>query len=206
METFIPYIHEYGYWILIIGALIEGESILLMAGGAAYFGYFSLPTVMLVSFIGAIIHDQLLFAVGRISGKNLLQKSPYWKKKSTKAFSLLHKYNYWLIMGFRFVYGIRTITPIVVGASGLGFKRYTFLTLISAGIWAIVISSLGYLFATILEVLIETFHKYQVYVGIGIGALILIGIAFYKYRTHKENKNSLSSSMPTSKKDGSHEQ
>lgn len=193
MESFIPYVQEYGYWILIIGALIEGESILLLAGGAAYLGYFSLPMVMLVSFIGALIHDQLLYIVGRIGGNSLINKSEFWKKKADRAFTLLKKYDYWLIMGFRFVYGIRTITPIVIGASNLDLKRYTLLTFISAAIWAVVISAVGYLFATILEGLIEAFHEYQIYLAIGLGLLILIGFGLYKYRQRKTTQQNLSS-------------
>ena len=188
MESFIPYVQEYGYWVLIIGALIEGESILLLAGGAAYFGYFSLPMVMIVSFVGALIHDQLLYTIGRIGGNSLINKSIFWQKKADRAFTLLKKYDYWLIMGFRFIYGIRTITPIVVGASNLDFKRYTSLTFISAAIWAVVISAVGYLFATILESLIKAFHEYQIYLAIGLGILILGGFGIYKYRKYKIEK------------------
>lgn len=178
LDTFLPYINEYGYWVLIIGALIEGESILLLAGGAAYFGYFSLPLVMCVSFIGAVIHDQLLYFIGRKGGMAMFERSEKTRRKAEYAFKLLRKYDYWLIMGFRFIYGVRTVTPLVVGASGLSIKRYTSLTVISAAIWAIVVSTAGYFFANALQHIIEAFHAYQIYIALAL-VIILCGIGLY---------------------------
>ncbi|MBS0186258.1 MAG: DedA family protein [Proteobacteria bacterium] len=182
MDAFLASIQDYGYWVLIFGALIEGESILLLAGAAAYMGYFSLPLVMTVSFIGAIIHDQLLYSIGKVGGTTLLHRSKMFEKKSERAFALLKKYDHWLIMGFRFVYGIRTITPIVIGASDISFKRYTILTVISAALWAMIVSSVGYVLADIIQSLIEAFEDYKFYIistpilliGLGIGIYYLI--------------------------------
>lgn len=189
MESFIPYINEYGYWILVIGALIEGEGILLLAGGAAYFGYFSLPTVMLFAFVGAIIHDQVLYFVGRWGGMKLFQRSEKIAQKAEYAFALLKKYDLWLIMGFRFVYGVRTITPMVIGASELPLPRYTTLTIVSAAIWAILVSCAGYLFANALESIIETFHTYEKYLAIGLGVLAVVALSIYFFKVKKIHKS-----------------
>lgn len=191
MDTFLPYINEYGYWVLIIGALIEGESILLLAGGAAYFGYFSLPMVMLVSFIGAIIHDQLLYLIGRKGGMAMFERSEKTRKKADYAFKLLKKYDYWLIMGFRFVYGVRTVTPLVIGASGLSLKRYTLLTIFSAAVWATVISTAGFLFANALQRIIEIFHTYQIYIAITL-LVILCGFGLFYGLKHLIKKRTKS--------------
>ncbi len=193
MDAFLASIQDYGYWFLIFGALIEGESILLLAGAAAYLGYFSLPLVMTVSFIGAIIHDQLLYSIGKFGGTALLNRSKMLEKKSHRAFALLKKYDHWLIMGFRFVYGIRTITPIVVGASDISFKRYTILTIISAAIWAATVSSVGYILADVIQSLIESFETHKPYI-IGIPIfLICTGIfAFYMIKRQKSKRRSLS--------------
>ncbi|HQS84115.1 MAG: hypothetical protein B7Y25_04235 [Alphaproteobacteria bacterium 16-39-46] len=201
MDAFLASIQDYGYWFLIFGALIEGESILLLAGAAAYMGYFSLPMVMTVSFIGAIIHDQLLYSIGKVGGTALLHRSKMFEKKSHRAFALLKKYDHWLIMGFRFVYGIRTITPVVIGASDISFKRYTFLTIISAAIWAIIVSSVGYFLADIIQSLIADFEGYKFYIigtpilliGLGIGIFYLIKHQRSKRKTpaHPKSSNTL---------------
>lgn len=195
MDAFLASIQDYGYWVLIFGALIEGESILLLAGAAAYMGYFSLPIVMAVSFIGAIIHDQLLYSVGKVGGIALLDRSKLFKKKSHRAFALLEKYDQWLIMGFRFVYGIRTITPVIVGASDISFKRYTTLTIISAAIWAATVSTAGYFLANVVQSLIEAFEVYKYYI-LGTSILIIgLGVSIF-YTSKRRKSKRLSCSQP----------
>lgn len=180
-------LQEYGYPILILGALLEGESVLLLGGGMAYFGYLSLPMVILVSFVGAIIHDQLLYFAGKRGLTFFLKRSETMERKSQKVFRLLKKYDYWLIMGFRFVYGLRTLTPMVVGASGLSLKRYTVLTVTSAAFWAVSVSCVGYLCATAIEKLISRFQNYQIYLGIGL-LVIVLGVAIFFLGRHQVRK------------------
>lgn len=171
--------YDYGYTFLIIAALIEGEVFLLVAGSLAYHGYFKLPTVMLFSFVGAIIHDQTLYWVGYFCGERILKRFPSMKKKSEKAMRLMKKHNTILILGFRFVYGIRTITPIIVGLSGVSQKRYAFLTLTAAAIWSIVISGLGYYFAEMVEVIQSKFESGQKILAIIILVLVVVGVIVY---------------------------
>ena len=41
-----------------------------------------------------------------------------------------------LILGFRFLYGLRSVTPFVIGMSGISWLRFALLNVIGAGIWA----------------------------------------------------------------------
>ena len=121
----------------------------------------------------------------------MFERSEKTRKKAEYAFKLLKKHDYWLILGFRFVYGVRTVTPLIIGASGLSLKRYTALTIFSAAIWAIVISTAGFLFANALQHIIEVFHSYQIYIAVGI-LIVLCGIGLFygiKYLTKHRAKS-----------------
>ncbi|MDC0349275.1 DedA family protein [Alphaproteobacteria bacterium] len=191
-DFWLGLLHKYKYWIVILGALVEGEMVLLLAGGAAYHGYMNVHMVMLISFLGALIHDHLLFFIGRSFGKKILNRSPSWHARILKVSHLIHKYDNLFIMSFRFVYGLRTITPLIVGNSRIPWKRYTVLVSISAAIWAIVVAYLGFTFAMALEIILADFDRYKTYLGIGVGLLIagVIGILTYRnYRTEKKKKS-----------------
>lgn len=183
-QFWLGLLHEYKYWIVILGALLEGEMVLLLAGGAAFHGYMNVHLVMLISFLGAMLHDNLLFFVGRVFGRRLFNTSPKWHKRISKVSDLIHKYDNLFIMSFRFVYGLRTLTPIIVGNSRIEWKRYIILVSISALIWAIVVAYLGYTFAMALDVIIANFDKYKTYLAVGAGVLILTVIGFFKYRAY----------------------
>ncbi len=185
------YLAEYGpsvgYLVLLLGSFVEGESVVLTAGFLSFKEFLSFPIVVLIAFCGSVTADQLLFFAGRFYGPGLLEKKPAWQEKSQKVFELLHRYNVWFIVGFRFVYGIRTISPFVIGASGIDIKRFAILNIIAGIIWAVLSVSAGYLigyfFADTIDLMIEKFIQYQ---KIGITTIIgiIVSIILWKRWRH----------------------
>jgi membrane protein DedA with SNARE-associated domain len=145
MLSFIDrFIQDWGYIALFFGALIEGESIVLTVSSMCYYGKFSLPKVMIIAFLGTLFADQVLFYVGRFLGPKIFKTFPSLKERSKRAFFLLDKYQVPFILSFRFIYGIRIISPVVVGISNVGSFKYTILNVFSAIIWTILSCGLGY--------------------------------------------------------------
>lgn len=180
-------LHTYKYTIVVAGALLEGEIVLILAGAAAYHQHMSLPLVMLISFLGALFHDNLLFMIGRFYGAKILKRQSA-ESRISKIVKLIHKYDNYFIMSFRFVYGLRTLTPIVIGSSKIALPRYAALVSISAAIWAVIVSYLGYSFAMALETIIADFQRYQKYIAIGI--VVLIGVIYFITKYRKKRKAS----------------
>ena len=193
-EALIQYGPLVGYIVLLLGSFVEGESVVLTAGFFAYKGYLSLPLIMLIAFSGSLFADQLLFFLGRIYGPGMLERKPALKEKAEKTFAMLHHYHIWFILGFRFVYGIRTVSPFVIGASGISVKRFAILNVIAAAIWAVLSCYagylLGYFFADEIEYAMEQAIKFQKYT-IGDILLLLVLVAGYFYKKKKKNKNNI---------------
>ncbi len=154
-------IANYGYAAILIGTFLEGETILILGGFAAHRGYLQLPWVMLCAFLGTLLGDQLYFHVGRVKGKSFLERRPGWKSKADKVLPLLEKHQTWLILAFRFMYGIRTVTPFLIGTSGVSPWRFLLLNSIGALFWSTLIGTLGYLFGQTMEVLIGNLKRYE---------------------------------------------
>ena len=134
----------YGYPAIIVGTLLEGEVMLLAAAMLASSGLLSLPGVMTAAIAGSLAGDQIFFRLGRRYGNRLLEKRPSWREKSCKLFNQLHHHQVWVIMGFRFVYGFRAVTPIVIGAGQIKPVRFTLLNMIGASAWVILFTCIGY--------------------------------------------------------------
>ena len=167
---------NYGYITVLIGTFLEGETILIIAGFLAHRGYLELPFVITAAFVGSFLGDQLYFYIGRIKGMEFIDNRPGWKSKTNQVFMLLDKHQILLILGFRFIYGIRTVTPFVLGSSGISPIRYFALNFCGALIWAIVIGVLGYYFGHALEMLVGEIKQYEKLVILG---LILYGTAIW---------------------------
>jgi membrane protein DedA with SNARE-associated domain len=157
-------IANYGYVAVGIGTFLEGETILVLGGFAAHRGYLELHWVIIWAFIGTFCGDQLYYYIGRIKGKQMLEKRPVWKAKSERVFVLLDRHQIWLILGFRFLYGFRTVTPFLIGVSRIPPLRFLILNCIGASVWAVIIGYLGYLFGHTLEVIIGNIKRYELWV------------------------------------------
>ena len=129
---------QYGYAFVFAGALAEGESVLLAAGFAAHRGMLKLHVVMAVAFVAATLGDQLCFYLGRRHGPQLLARHPNAA-----------------ILSLRFLYGLRTAGPIALGALGVSRGRFALLNLLSAALWALGFSLLGYQFGQAMQWLLK---------------------------------------------------
>ena len=178
-------ISTYGYVAIAIGTFLEGETILILGGLAAHRGYLELHWVIGCAFLGTLFGDQLYFFIGRLKGKALLDKRPGWKSKSEKVFTLLDRHQVLLILGFRFLYGFRTVTPFLVGISGISPYKFLILNIIGAGVWAIAIGVLGYLFGHSLEILLGDLKRYELLI---FTVLAVMGLVVWGYHWRKNRR------------------
>jgi len=145
------YLSTYGYLALFIGTFLEGETILIIAGFAAFNGHLSLPLCVLAAFLGSFAGDQTAFYVGRYNKHFLETRLKKWECRIEKVHRLLEKHQVLVLISFRFFYGFRNITPFAVGTSNISPWRFFFLNGIGAGVWAVSFGVGGYYLGDVLE-------------------------------------------------------
>jgi membrane protein DedA with SNARE-associated domain len=190
LESFII---TYGYPALLIGTFLEGETILIIAGFLAYRQYLSLPWVIVVAFLGTFAGDQLFFYLGRTKGNAFLKKRPHWEPKVQKVRNLLELHHTWIIIGFRFLYGFRNITPFGIGMSGFSAKRFFWLNALGGLVWSSVIASGGYFLGQIMESFLVRLKKYELRIIVTIAVIgSVVWTYFFIKRKISQNKKKLS--------------
>lgn len=144
-------IAEYGYWAVLAGTFFEGETVPVLAGFAAHEGLLRLDLVMLCAFVGSFTGDQVWFWVGRRYGKTWLAKHPKSAGAAARVGRLLDRWGDWFVLSFRFLYGLRAVSPVAIALSSISALRFAVLNLISAAVWAVAVGSLGYVFGQAIE-------------------------------------------------------
>ena len=142
----------------------------------------SLQAVIFAAFLGTMITEQILYFVGRIYGMKLIDKHPNLKEKSQKVIEFLKKYDSAFIFGCRFVYGIRNISPVMIGAANIPPMKYSALNIPAAFIWAVVVAGAGYAFANVLEKAKDNLQ----YVQYGALALLISALSYFLYKKNKK--------------------
>jgi membrane protein DedA with SNARE-associated domain len=180
-------IRDYGYWALLVGTFLEGETILIIGGFSARLGLLELPYVMLIAFIGSLSGDQLSYFIGYFKGRELLSKHPAWQKRVDKIYRLIERYRNLIMLGFRFVYGMRVMTPFCIAmCKDIRISRFVLLNAAGAVIWSVSVSAGGYLFGYALERFIKNFKRYELHalVTVAFFGIVLWGI--HKYREKRK--------------------
>ncbi len=176
-------LQTYGYWAILVGTFLEGETIVILAGICVMGGQMSFEGVALSAFIGSSLSDQLTFSLGKYKGSAVLQRFPSLDRKRERVSGLLRRYDTYLILGFRFVYGIRNVTPIILGMSHIPHRRFLLWNLTGAGIWAVSFTAAGYYFG---HAVIHILEKYGVYTLVAVLAALLVGGGlFFLFRRRK---------------------
>ncbi len=158
METFVQ---TYGYWAILIGTFLEGETILVLGGLAAHMGYMDLSGVILAAFAGSLCGDQFFFFLGRRHSTFLLNRRPAWRSKLDRANRLMDRCQTPPILGFRLLYGLLTVIPFSICISSVPVLRFVLLNALGAIAWAAVVAGGGYLFGNALEGILGNIRHYE---------------------------------------------
>jgi membrane protein DedA with SNARE-associated domain len=178
---------HYGYAAVLVGTFAEGETVLVLGGLAAHRGYLELPWVLVCAFAGTLIGDQLFFHIGRLKGARVLEKRPHWRQRAQRAFELLQRHQTLMAVGFRFMYGLRTVTPFLLGASGVSSVRFLALNAIGAAAWSVVVGGLGYLLGRTVELLLGDVKRYELWLFAGAAA---VGVAIWCVNAYLNSRRS----------------
>lgn len=178
-------VENYGYPVILLGSLLEGESVLLAGGFAAHRGYLVLPGVIAVGALGGFLGDQILFHLGRRHGSHIVFRFPKVARQSQKMNKWLLRHQNFSIILVRFVYGMRLAGPVLLGMSGISPFRFFFLNLTGAIIWATLVSFLGYGSGVVLNALLSDIGKYEEITILVILFSSLIFSIVYRHRLNK---------------------
>lgn len=136
----------HGYWALALGCLVEGETVLLLAGFAAHRGWLDPLAVWGIAAAAGFAGDQALFWVGRRHGTAVLHR---WRALGRQRGRLERGLQRWpaaMVIGVRFAYGLRTAGPLLIGTSALPAWHFAALNALGALLWAGAIGGAGWLF------------------------------------------------------------
>jgi membrane protein DedA with SNARE-associated domain len=151
VDSFSEFVKDWGYWAVFFGAMVEGEVVILTASALAFYDYLSIYYVFLISFLTTVFVDQGLFWIGyRMGTEWITKKFKRVAKVRDKVFSLLHKMDALFIFSFRFIYGIRMASPLIIGSARVSPYRFALYNTLSGLTWAFITCFIGYVVADVI--------------------------------------------------------
>ena len=185
----------YGYWVIFFGVMLEnaglpvpGETILLIAGYFASTGQFNIALVILIAATGAIIGDNLGFAIGHHYGRGFLLRIGRYVFLTPKRFAQIEnyfqKYGNKTILVARFITGLRVFAALLAGASNMRWRTFLVYNIIGAVLWSLVITSLVYFFGQSLPLLLKWVGRSGTILLIAAIVVAAVSGRFYRHRVN----------------------
>jgi membrane protein DedA with SNARE-associated domain len=165
----------YFYLIVFVWTFLEGETIVLFAGFAAAQGLLRLEPLIIAACLGSFAGDQTYFWLGRHFGQAVLKRFPRFRNGVDSALKWVERYSAGFILTFRFIYGVRNFSSFALGLSAVNWRRFLWLNLFAAAVWAVTFVALGYFLGHAMrKALPEIARSFRLSM---LAALVVVGLA-----------------------------
>jgi len=184
IETLVA---KYGLLAILLGAGVEGEAVVVTGGVLAHRGLVPLVPACICAAIGSFVVDQIWFMVGRRFQNHRWIERIRAKPAFARAVDLLERRPTGFILAFRFIYGLRTVSPIAIGTSRVPFHTFLPLNAVAAAVWGPVFTLFGFYVGHALDPLIDRVAgKAKVVVLVVLVLIVFVGvIQLLRHLLHK---------------------
>ncbi|MBN9216964.1 MAG: DedA family protein [Mesorhizobium sp.] len=175
-ETIHHFVEQYGLLAVFLGCVAEGESAAILGGFFAHQHVFVLWHAFVAAALGAFVGDTFFFILGRSFADNRhvvrLRRRPGFRR----AYRLLNTHPNIFVLSNRYIYGMRLVGGIAAGLSTIPAPRFIVLNAISSMVWAMLFSTIGYVFGLGAEQIIgkALAHHERLLIGLGIGLTVAV--------------------------------
>jgi membrane protein DedA with SNARE-associated domain len=176
------WIEQYGYWAVLVGGILEGETVFVAAGYGLSQEYLRPLPTFLAAVAGGTIGDVAYYTLGRIYGARLIRAVPFLRRLRARAVLLLRRWGRASAFVTRFAYGLRIVLPLSIGAARLSWPVFLLFNLLGSVAFAATYLTLGYLFGETLEEILGRLRGYEGRILLGVA---LAGAVFWAVREWK---------------------
>jgi membrane-associated protein len=155
------FVEAYGTWVyallfliifvetgLVVMPFLPGDSLLFVAGTIAGVGGMSLPVLIVLLTVAAILGDALNYSVGRYFGPRVFawEESRWFNRAAfDRTHAFYERHGAITIIVARFLPFVRTFAPFVAGIAEMTYAKFALYNVIGAVLWVVGLSTLGYL-------------------------------------------------------------
>ncbi|KQT33336.1 hypothetical protein ASG29_04540 [Sphingomonas sp. Leaf412] len=169
------------------GAALEGEAAVIAGGLLAHQGLIALPLAMAAGALGSFVADQGWFGFGRRFRDHRWVVAARERPAFRRAVDLVERRPIGFIFAFRFLYGLRTVSPIAIGTTAVPHRLYAAVNAVSAALWGVTFATIGYLFGEAFEEALGRL-RHDARLWWLIGALLAAGAVFALWRWHRDRR------------------
>ena len=119
------------------------------AGILSALGKMDITLSIIIATISNFAGDTFLFYLSQINKKEVLKYLKKHRRKIAYTNLLMRRYGWMAVFIQKYIYGVKTLVPIVMGLSKYDFKKFVILNLFASILWGVVVGLGSYFFSSI---------------------------------------------------------
>jgi membrane protein DedA with SNARE-associated domain len=183
---------DYGYWVvffgtlsentLLVGLIVPGAIVVILAGISAQSGDISLPIAYLLGLAGTIIGDTLSYCMGRFGWARLRHLSVF-KDVDEKVRRPLMEKGVLFVLLYHFAGYTRVVGPTAAGFLKMPYRKWAVVDHAGAALWIAGYMGIGYALGAA-GFTLDSSQDYFRYVEWAL--LVLVGLSMWSLYRHAE--------------------
>jgi membrane-associated protein len=157
LETVVA---QYGVWVyailfaiifvetgLVVMPFLPGDSLLFVCGAIAAIGGLSLPVLIVLLIVAAVLGDAVNYSVGKFFGPRVWgwEQSRFFNRAAfDRTHAFYEKHGAITIIVARFLPFVRTFAPFVAGVAAMTYSRFALYNVVGGVLWVVSLTALGY--------------------------------------------------------------
>lgn len=195
IDIFVQLVQDHRFWgytILFVAMVLEGEIFLVVAGMLAALDAFDIGDILWISISGVVLGNAMWYSLGSALENRAFAKGMIrWAEKVITFF--LPKFRekpFKSIFFSKFIYGVNRATVIMSGVLHIPFKLFFKAELLASIVWVTLYSSIGYFFGyTAISITRKTSHFILLAVAFVVGFILIEKLISYRYGHSEREKN-----------------
>ena len=191
-------IATYGYTGLFFGVMVESfgipapaQTLLIVASGLAGKGEMDIRLIVLVAWTGAVIGDNIGYAIGRFAGRAVLLRYGRYIRLTPEKLSLVEakfqRYGPGIVIVARFFDVLRQLNGVFAGSMEMRWRTFLICNMIGATLWVGLWGVVAYYFGANVNKVLEyaAQHKALTYSALALAAaavVLFVAIRFFRRR------------------------
>jgi len=187
------YIKTIGYPTMFILMILEGPIVTILGAFLASLGFFNVFIVLILSILGDIAGDMILYAIGYYGGARILEKSERFLKIKPNVIEKIKeyfkKYGKKTIFYVKSTTGLCWITFIAAGSVKMNFKDFLTASFLGGIVWSAFLVISGYFFGYAFERISEYIKSAGIIIFLFVVSFYVLLTLYKRYQSHKLLKN-----------------
>lgn len=181
-QQLLDFIQQYGYWIIYPLMIIEGPIITLVASGFSALGILRIEIIFLLSVIGDLTMDIILYYIGFYGNKRLrkyILKQPTLERRRQLVHNFFKEHGGKMIFFVKISTGLCYVTFITAGMIKMPLKRFLTFSLLGGILWNGLLVVLGYFYGHLYQEISGKIGQAGVII-MGLGVITILALSFIK--------------------------